>query len=134
MDKANKSNLLCSTTISSGCANPTNLFSTALLDTAANISLLANGVPAEHTSKQYTPKSAMQPKGDRLHTTENLLLLLNKLPLTARKAHRAPGITNNLISAATLADAGCEIFFHKKECEVSLNSEIILRGRRDPYT
>ncbi len=76
----------------------------------------------------------MQPKGDRLYTTENLLLLLNKLPLTAREAHRAPGITNNLISAATLADAGCEIFFHKTGCEVSLNGENILRGWRDPYT
>ncbi len=116
MDKANKSHLLCSATISSGCANPTNLFSTALLDTAANISLLANGGSAEQASKQYTPKSVMQPKGDRLHTTKNLLLLLNKLPAT------------------TLADAGCEIFYHKTGCEVSLNGEIILRGWRDPYT
>ncbi|KAL7474692.1 hypothetical protein ACHAW6_000655 [Cyclotella cf. meneghiniana] len=64
----------------------------------------------------------MQPKGDRLHTTENFLLFLNKLPLTAHEAHHAPGITNNLISAATLADAGCEIFFHKTGCEISLNS------------
>ncbi|KAL7475994.1 hypothetical protein ACHAW6_007122, partial [Cyclotella cf. meneghiniana] len=133
-DKANKSRLLCSATVSSGCENPSNLSSTALLDTAANISLLTDGAPAEKISQQYTPKSVMQPKGDRLHTTENLLLLLNKLPLIAREAHRAPGITNNLMSAATLADAGCEIFFHKTGCEVSLNGEVILRGWRDPTT
>ena len=34
----------------------------------------------------------------------------------------------------TLADAGCEIFFHKTGCEVSLNGEIILQGWRDPDT
>lgn len=133
MDKANKQ-LLCSATIFSGCANPPNLNSTALLDTAANISLLANGAPSDRANMQLTPKSVMQPKGERLLTTETLLLHLNKLPLQAREAHRAPGITNNLISASALADAGCEIFFHKTGCEVSLNGEIILRGWRDPDT
>eukprot|EP01082_Thalassiosira_pseudonana_P011880 g10662.t1 g10662 contig4:2284681-2286983(+) len=123
--------LLCSSTIFSGCANPPNLNTTALLDTAANISLLANGAPSE---PQLNPKSVMQPKGDRLFTTETLLLLLNKVPLEAREAHRAPGITNNLISASALADAGCELFFHQTGCEVSLNGEIILRGWRDPDT
>jgi hypothetical protein len=134
METANKLNLSCSATISSGCANPPNINNTAFLDTAANISLLASGAPSDKASAQLTPKSVMQPKGDRLFTTETLLLLLNKLPLEAREAHRAPGITNNLISAATLADAGCEIFFHKTGCEVSLNGEIILRGWRDPET
>ena len=126
--------LLCSSTIFSGCANPPNLNTTALLDTAANISLLANGAPSERANSQLTPKSVMQPKGDRLFTTETLLLLLNKVPLEAREAHRAPGITNNLISASALADAGCELFFHQTGCEVSLNGEIILRGWRDPDT
>ncbi|KAL7476436.1 hypothetical protein ACHAW6_002301 [Cyclotella cf. meneghiniana] len=102
MENANKS-LLCSATISSSCAHPPNINSTALLDTAANISLLAN--------VQLTPKSVLQPKGDRLFTTENLLLLLNKLPIEATEAHLIPGITNNLLSTTTLADAGCEIFF-----------------------
>ncbi|EED89749.1 predicted protein [Thalassiosira pseudonana CCMP1335] len=126
--------LLCSSTIFSGCANPPNLNTTALLDTAANISLLANGAPSERANSQLTPKSVMQPKGDRLFTTETLLLLLNKVPLEAREAHRAPGITNNLLSASALADAGCELFFHQTGCEVSLNGEIILRGWRDPDT
>jgi hypothetical protein len=126
--------LLCSPTLFSGCANPPNLNTTALLDTAANISLLANGAPSERANKQLNPKSVIQPKGDRLLTTETLLLLLNKVPLEAREAHRATGITNNLLSASALADAGCEIFFHKTGCDVSLNGEIILRGWRDPDT
>ena len=76
----------------------------------------------------------MQPKGDKLFTTEDLHLLLHKLPPAARTAHRAPGIAHNLVSAATLADAGCELFFHRTGCEISLNGEIILRGWRDPTT
>ena len=76
----------------------------------------------------------MQPKGDKLLTTEDLHLLLHKLPPAARTAHRAPGIAHNLVSAATLADAGCELFFHRTGCEISLNGEIILRGWRDPTT
>ncbi|KAL7478418.1 hypothetical protein ACHAW6_004189 [Cyclotella cf. meneghiniana] len=102
MENANKSNLLCSTTISSGCVNPSNINSTALLDTVANIPLLANGAHAKQVAVQLTPKLVMQPKEDRLSTTKNLLLLLNKLPIKAWEAHLARGIANNLISAAPL--------------------------------
>ncbi|KAL7489105.1 hypothetical protein ACHAW6_014700 [Cyclotella cf. meneghiniana] len=65
----------------------------------------------------------MQPKGDRQMTTETLLLLLNKLPPMAKEAHQAPGISHKLISAATLADVGCELFFHKTGCEISLQGK-----------
>jgi len=44
------------------------------------------------------------------------------------------GITNNLLSASNLVDAGCEIFCHHTGCEVTHNGEIILRGWRDPAT
>ncbi|KAL7482174.1 hypothetical protein ACHAW6_007869 [Cyclotella cf. meneghiniana] len=78
-------------------------------------------------------KAVLQPKGTLL-TTETLLLLLNKLPEQARMAHRSPGISNNLLAASELADAGCELFFHNTGCEVTHNGEIILRGWRDPTT
>eukprot|EP00804_Cyclotella_cryptica_P006014 CCRYP_000255-RA/>CCRYP_000255-RA protein AED:0.25 eAED:0.25 QI:0/0/0/1/1/1/2/0/796 len=60
--------------------------------------------------------------------------MLNKLPATAQIAHRSPGISNNLLAASELVDAGCEIFFHSTGCEVTHNGEIILRGWRDPTT
>jgi hypothetical protein len=69
-----------------------------------------------------------------LTTTENLILLLNKLPANAQLAYRTPGIKNNLVAASELIDAGCELFFHQQGCEVTLNGEIILRGWRDPST
>ncbi|KAL7486094.1 hypothetical protein ACHAW6_011694 [Cyclotella cf. meneghiniana] len=62
MENANKSTFLCSATISSCCANPPNINSTALLDTAANISLLANGAPSERATAQLTPNQSCNQK------------------------------------------------------------------------
>eukprot|EP00804_Cyclotella_cryptica_P013267 CCRYP_007042-RA/>CCRYP_007042-RA protein AED:0.32 eAED:0.32 QI:0/0/0/1/0/0.33/3/0/993 len=116
-----------------GCSNPNNLTTTALLDTGANISLLQDGAPAHKASTQTSAKTVTQPNGTLL-TTETLLLLLNKLPANAQTAHRSTGISNNLLAASELVDAGCEIFFHSTGCEVTHNGEIILRGWRDPTT
>jgi hypothetical protein len=68
-------------------------------------------------------------------TTENILLF-NKLPeqAGAGKAHRAPGITNNLLAASELANVGCELLFDNNSCEVTYNGEIILRGWCDQAT
>ena len=76
----------------------------------------------------------MQPAGDTLTTSGNVLFSLPKLPQLAKQAYRIAGLTNNLLSAAVLADAGCEVFFHHTGCEVSYKGEIILRGWRDPTT
>ena len=65
-------------------------------------------------------------------STHAVNLLLTKLPADARLAHRLPGLVNNLLSVAVLCDAGCEVFFHKHGCEVTLNGDTILRGWRDP--
>jgi hypothetical protein len=47
---------------------------TALVNTVANITLLATGAPSIRANIQSKPKSVLQPKGDRLLTTEDLLL------------------------------------------------------------
>ena len=91
----------------------------------ANISLLQTGAPADGTKLQTAPRCITQPN-ELLVTTESLLLLRNKLPIQARTAHHAPGISNNLLSASELADAGCELIFHKTGFEVLQNGEIIL--------
>jgi hypothetical protein len=55
-------------------------------------------------------------------TTHALDLLLRHLPKTARLGHQLPGLVNNLLSIATLVDAGW----------VSFDGTVILRGWRDP--
>ena len=69
-----------------------------------------------------------------MFTTKTLELLINKLPKAAREAHRAPTLTNNLLSVSVLCDAGCEVFFHSHGCEITLNGETIVRGWRDLTT
>eukprot|EP00804_Cyclotella_cryptica_P005910 CCRYP_000168-RA/>CCRYP_000168-RA protein AED:0.42 eAED:0.47 QI:0/0/0/1/0/0/4/0/246 len=101
-----KKPLICSSTFLPGCTNPPCLNNTALVDTAENITLLEDGAPSTRVNIQSQPKSVLQPKEEKLLTTEDLHLLLHKLPPTAREAHRAPGISHSLVSAATLADAG----------------------------
>lgn len=64
-------------------------------------------------------------------TTHAVDLLLRHLPKTARLGHRLPGLVNNLLSVATLVDAGCDVYFHRTGCEVSFDGTVILRGWRD---
>ncbi|KAL7478349.1 hypothetical protein ACHAW6_004114 [Cyclotella cf. meneghiniana] len=96
-----------------GCTNPPNLTTTALLDTAANISLLTPHAPAQRNMTTLPTKTIMQPSGDTLTTTGNVTLLLPKLPQAAKEAYHISGLTNNLLSASALVDACCELFFHQ---------------------
>jgi hypothetical protein len=65
-------------------------------------------------------------------TTHTVDLLLRNLPPEARLGHRLLGLVNNLLSVATLVDAGCEVFFHCNGCKVTSDGMAILRGWRDP--
>ena len=116
-----------------GCTNPPNL-NTTLLDTTANISLLTPHVPAKKNMTTLPTKTIIQPSGDIITTWRNVTLLLPKLPQAAKEAYRMSGLTNNLLSASALADAGCELYLHQTGCGVAHNGEIILRGWCDPIT
>ena len=97
------------------------------------MSLLQTCSPEEHTKLETAPRCITQPKGS-LVTTESLLLLLNKLPVQARTEHYAPGISNNLLAASELADAGCELIFHKTGCEVTMEKSSLEDGKTEPLT
>ena len=117
-----------------GCANPLDINTTALVDSAVNVLLLSNDAPAIESATQLPTKTIIQPAGSRIFTNKTMELLLNKLPKAAKEAHRAPGVINNLLSVSILCDAGCEVFFHSTGCEISFNGEIIVRGWRDMQT
>jgi len=115
-----------------GCANPTNLDDTAIIDTSASLSLLGISATATESAEQLPGKCIIQPNGARMTTTKNLEFLLTKLPKSARQAHRLPGIVNNLLSVAEFCDAGCDVEFHHTGCNVLYNGKIVMRGWRDP--
>ena len=66
-----------------------------------------------------------------MKATETLDLLLDKLPLTARTAHRYLGIKNNLLAVITLFNAGCSVIFLEHGLTVEFSGETVLRGWRD---
>ena len=92
-------------------ANPPDINTTALVDSSANVLLLANGAPDNESATQLPTKTILQPYGSRMFTTKTMELLLAKLTKAAREAHLVPGIINNLLSISILCDAGCEVFF-----------------------
>ena len=94
--------------------------------------LLIKKAPARSTTNTNVQITVLQPSGAKMTSTHAVDLLLTKLPADACLAHRLPGLINNLLSVAVLCDAGCKVSFHKHGCEVTLNSETILRGWRDP--
>ena len=85
-----------------GCANPPDINTTALVDSVANVSLLANGAPANDSTTQLPTKIILQPAGAPMFTTKTMELLIAKLTNASREAHLAPGIINNLLSVSIL--------------------------------
>ena len=111
-----------------GWANPINLDQTALIDSAASISLLGEKAKAKLAAIQETSKMLLIPNGADMKPTKTLELLLHRLPQRARRSFRCPGITNNLLAVCELCDAGCVVTFREHGCDVEFEGEIILRG------
>ena len=114
-----------------GWANPIDLDQTALINSAASISLLGEKAKAKLAAIQETSKMLLIPNGADMKTTKTLELLLHRLPHRARRSFRCPGITNNLLAVCELCDAGCTVTFREHGCDVEYEGEIILRGWRD---
>ncbi|KAL7475163.1 hypothetical protein ACHAW6_001087, partial [Cyclotella cf. meneghiniana] len=120
--------IINSVSFTPGCANPSNLNTTTLLDTAANISLLTLNALVLQDATTLPMKSIMQLSRDILSMSGNATISLPKLPQSAKQAYRRSGLTNNLLSMAILADAGCDVFFFQQTgYEVSYNGDIILQ-------
>ena len=109
-----------------------NINKTALIDSAATISLLTSHTTASKASAQEPSKTVIIPDGKNLATTDTVLLNLPELPDAARRAYRLPSIMNNLLSVAELCDAGCTVLFENDKVSVkSKENKIILTGWRD---
>ena len=107
---------------------------TALLDSAASLTLVKTGKLGQLTKTTHQPKLITIPDGTKMKTTAELALEMPRLPLGARKAHVMPGLVHNLLALPQLCDKGCIVTFTKDDVEAKLNSEIVLRGWRDMST
>jgi hypothetical protein len=115
-----------------GCTNPVQLDHTALINTAAFVSLLTKKTPVASITQPNIQISVVQPGGGHMTTTHAVDLLLSKLPPEARLAHQLPGLVKNLVSIAILCNVDCNIFFYKTGCKVTLDRDTIVQGWPDP--
>ena len=76
----------------------------------------ANIAPLKESNKHLTITN-----GDRIKTTETIELLLNKLPIAARRAYQIPDIHNNLLAVCELCDTGCDVNFHRTDVTMDYN-------------
>ncbi len=98
----------------------------ALIDTAALCMLLTLQALAKATAKPHSSITIIQLGGDCMTTTHGVNLLLHNLPPEACLGHCLPGLVNNILFAAALVDAGCEVFFHCTSCKVTFDGTVIL--------
>jgi hypothetical protein len=73
-----------------GCANPYNLDFTALIDTAAMLTLLISKAPALPNTHTNLGISMIQQGSTRMRTMRAMVLLLWKLPPDKHMAHSLP--------------------------------------------
>ena len=104
---------------------------TALLDSAASLTLVKTAAVGTVSATTHQPKLITIPNGTKMKTTAELSLAIPQLPLGACTAHLMPGLAQNLLALSQLCDNGCVFMFTKDSVEAKLNSEVVLRGWRD---
>ncbi|KAL7481609.1 hypothetical protein ACHAW6_007288 [Cyclotella cf. meneghiniana] len=109
-----------------GCTNPPDLHTPALLDTAANISLLTTNALALQDPINLSSKIIIQPSGDLITTSSCASLSLPKLPPSAKHAYHVQDSPTMCYQQPLLQMQAVNYFF--------IRPEIILRGWQDPTT
>ena len=111
-----------------------NIEETALVDSAASLTLLMKNAPSAEAATQEANKTITIPNGTNMQTNKTLQLLLSKLPPAARRGFRLNKIMHNLVAVSELCDSGCEVRFNDEEVLITHNKEIISKGWRDKST
>ena len=66
-----------------------------------------------------------------IYTSKTLELRMKKLPQKARKAFRVDDVPHNMVTVATLVDAGCSVDMYYWGFEVDYNEERIYKRWRE---
>ena len=79
---------------------------------------MGRGAHVKISEEQEKNKILGTPNKAAIVTTENLELLLKKLPKAARKVFMVPDIPHNLIAACELVDAGFGVHIYKHSAKI----------------
>ena len=113
------------------CWTKYNNENTALLDSAASLTLIKTTELGTPRKSKHSPKIITIPNGTTMTTTANVTLNLPQLPVKARTAYLLPGLAHNLLALPQLCDNGCKVTFTRDAVEATLNNKVVLRGWRD---
>ena len=86
--KLETNNLVNNLISNPGCTKPNNIYTTTLIDSEDNVTLLDDLAPENTADIQLDNNIIMQPKGSKMKTREKLQLLLNKIPEPGREEHQ----------------------------------------------
>ena len=101
---------------------------TSYLYTAASKTILCKEAAADVTDTQKPNFSLGTPSHIPIHITKMLELQLRRLSMKARQAFQVNNISYNLVTVATLVDAGCSVHVYYWGFEIEYNGEIIYKG------
>ena len=104
----------------------------ALLDSGANVSLVAPNIKVAQATKQQASKNIIVPNGATMTTSETAVFQWKKIGEPARICHKVKGLVHNLATVANLVDEGHEVTFREHYAIVTnKQNDIVLRGWRD---
>ena len=106
----------------------------AVADTGATSLFVMEGLQMDNVQVATHPLSINLPDGAIVKSTHTCDVVIPGLP-TVLTGHIVRGLTMaSLVGIRILCNAGCEVVFTAKHCDVMYNSKLILRGYKDPQT
>ena len=108
--------------------------SKAFADTGATAIFVMENVPVDNKRAAMKPLTINLPDGTKVKSTHECDITIPGLPRVLT-GHIVPQLKiASLIGIRVLCEAGCQVIFDKKHCDVLYNGINILRGYKDPGT
>ncbi len=106
----------------------------AIADTGGTAIFIMEGTPCKNLRPAIRPLTINLPDGTKVKSTHTCNITIPGLPKVL-VGHVVPKLTIALlIRIRVLCNAGCKVLFTKTYCNVWYNGNVILSGKKDPYT
>ncbi len=106
----------------------------AIADTGATSIFIMEGTPCKNIRPAIRPLTINLTDGTKVKSTHTCDITIPGLPKVL-VGHVVPKLTiASLIGIKVLCNAGCKVLFTKNKCDVWYKGNIILCGKKDPFT
>jgi hypothetical protein len=105
-----------------------------IADTGATSIYIMKGTPCKNLRPAIPPLTINLPDGTKVKSTHTCNITIPGLPKVL-VGHVVPKLTIALlIGIRILCNAGCKVLFTKTNCNMWYNGNVILSGKKDPFT